>query len=128
MGIDVLSYLSDYFKDRGFDYVEYLGEFLGCRVYRACYNSEDVIAPIITILVKNNRFRNCRDGYEKRVIYDYFEQGKENYSKWQLESIRIRLFFDKLFFTIIVLLIHDKKYGLMDKIKLMRGMKLEIQK
>jgi hypothetical protein len=128
MGIDVLSYLSDYFKDRGFDYVEYLGEFLGCRVYRACYNSEDVIAPIITILVKNNRFRNCRDGYEKRVIYDYFEKGKENYSKWQLESIRIRLFFDKLFFTIIVLLIHDKKYGLMDKIKLMRGMKLEIQK
>ena len=124
MGIDVLSYLSDYFKDRGFDYVEYLGEFLGCRVYRACYNSEDVIAPIFTILVKNNRFRNSRDGYEKRVIYDYFEKGKENYSKWQLATIRIRLFFDKLIIAIIVLIIPNKGYGLMDKLKLMRGLKM----
>ena len=124
MDIKEHSYLTDYFKNRGFDYVEYLGEFLGCRVYRACYNSEDVIAPIFTILVKNNRFRNCIDGYEKRVIYDYFEKGKENHSKWQLAAIRIRLFFDKLFFTIIVLLIPDKEYGLMDKIKLMRGLKM----
>lgn len=124
MEIDVLSYLSDYFKDRGFDYVEYLGEFLGYKVYRACYNSEYVLAPIPTILVKNKRFRCCRDGYEKRVIYDYFEKGKKNYSKWKLAAIRIRLFFDKLFFFIIVFLIPDKKYGLMDRIKLMRVLKI----
>ena len=43
MDIKEHSYLTDYFKNRGFDYVEYLGEFLGCRVYRACYNSEDEI-------------------------------------------------------------------------------------
>ena len=124
MDIKEHSYLTDYFKNRGFDYMEYLGEFLGYRVYRACYNSEVVFAPIPTILVKNNKFRGCRDGYEKRVIYDYFEKGKENHSKWQLAAIRIRLFFDKLFFTIIVLLIPDKEYGLMDKIKLMRGLKM----
>lgn len=127
MDIKELSYLSDYFKDRGFDYVEYLGEFLEYRVYRACYNSEDVLAPIPTILVKNNKFRGCRDGYEKRVVYDYLEKGKEGYSKWQLASIRISLFFDKLFTVIIVLLIPDKEYGFVDKIKLMRGMKLEKQ-
>ena len=125
MGIDVLSYLSDYFKDRGFDYVEYLGEFFGYKVYRACYDSEDVLAPIPTILVKNNKFRGCRDGYEKRIVYDYMEKGKENYSKWQLATIRIRLFFDKLIIAIIVLIIPNKGYGLMDKLKLMRGLKLE---
>ena len=127
MGIDVLSYLSDYFKDRGFDYVEYLGEFFRYKVYRACYDSEDVLAPIPTILVKNNKFRGCRDGYEKRIVYDYLEKGKENYSKWQLATIRIRLFFDKLIIAIIVLIIPNKGYGLMDKLKLMRGLKLEKQ-
>lgn len=121
------SYLTDYFKNRGFDYVEYLGEFLVCRVYRACYNSEEVLAPIPTILAKNNKFRKCRDGYEKRVVYDYLENGKENFSKWQLTSIRIRLFFNNILTNIIVLLIPDEEYGLMDKIKLMRGLKLEKQ-
>ena len=55
MGIDVLSYLSDYFKDRGFDYVEYLGEFFGYKVYRACYNSEVVFAPIPTHFSKEQQ-------------------------------------------------------------------------
>ena len=73
---------------------------------------------------KEQQIQKLRDGYEKRVIYDYFEKGKENHSKWQLAAIRIRLFFDKPFFTIIVLLIPDKEYGLMDKIKLMRGLKM----
>lgn len=127
MGINILSYLSDYFKDRGFDYVEYLGDFFGYKVYRACYDSKEVLAPISTILVKNNKLQKCRDGYEKRVVYDYLEKGKESYSKWQLATIRIRLFFDRLFTNIIVLLIPDKEYGLIDKIKLMRGMKLEKQ-
>ncbi len=125
MGTDVLSYLSDYFKDRGFDYVEYLGEFLGYKVYRACYDSEEVLAPIPTILVKNNKFRNCKDGYEKRVVYEYLKKGKESYSKWLLAINRIKLFYNNLLTNIIILLIPDEEYGLMEKFKLMRGLKLE---
>lgn len=124
MGIKEYSYLSDHFKERGFDYVEYLGEFLRYKVYRACYDSEDVLAPIPAILVKNNKYRYCRNGYEKKVVYDYLKKGKESYSIWQLATIRIRLFLNKLFIAFIVLLLPDEKYGLMDKIKLMRGMKL----
>ena len=127
MDIKEHSYITDYFKNRGFDYVEYLGEFFGYKVYRACYDCEDVLAPIPTILVKNNKFRYCRYGYETRVVYDYLEKGKESYSRWKIASIRISLFFDKLLTFIIVLLIPDKEYGFEDKIKLMRGMKLEKQ-
>ena len=47
--------------------------------------------------------------------------------EWQLATIRIRLFFDKLIIAIIVLIIPNKGYGLMDKLKLMRGLKLEKQ-
>ena len=73
------------------------------------------------------QFRYCRYGYETRVVYDYLEKGKESYSRWKIASIRISLFFDKLLTFIIVLLIPDKEYGFEDKIKLMRGMKLEEQ-
>jgi hypothetical protein len=127
MDIKEHSYLSDYFKDKGFDYVEFLGEFFRYKVYRACYDSEEVLAPIPTILVKNNKFRCCRYGYETRVVYDYLEKGKESYSRWQIASIRMSLFFDKLFTFIIVLLIPNKEFGFVDKIKLMRGMKLDKQ-
>ena len=94
-------------------------EYIGLVIIAKQYSRQ-----FLPILVKSNKFRGCRDGYEKRIVYDYLEKGKENYSKWQLAAIRIRLFFDKLFFTIIVLLIPDKEYGLMDKIKLMRGLKM----
>lgn len=114
---DVPSGINTYFLERGYDYVEYLGD-LKYKVYRARFFSDNVLAPWPTILAKGRKFRMCRPGYEKHVVYDILEKGENKFSACQLLSIRIRLFIDNILCVVMALLIPDPNYGLLKKIKI----------
>lgn len=114
---DVPSGIKNYFLARGYDYVEFLGNFIMYKVYRARYFNDNAIAPCPTILAKERRFRKCRPGYETHVVYEYLEKEQNNYFKWYLIVIRIRLLIDKILCYILVLLIPHSDYGLLKKIK-----------
>lgn len=114
---NIPSGINTYFIERGYDYVEYLGDFMKYKVFRARYFNANVIAPCPTILAKGHKFRKCRPGYEIHVVYDYLEKGKKNISMWHLLAIRIGLFFDNILCVIMILLIPDPDYGLLKKIK-----------
>ena len=115
---DVPSGINNYFLERGYDYVEYLGDFMKYKVYRAGYYNENVLAPLPTILAKGHKFRKCRPGCEKHIVYEYLEKGHNNFSMWHLLSIRIRLFIDNILWGVIALLIPDSNNGLLKKIKI----------
>lgn len=115
---DVPSGINTYFLERGYDYVEYLGDFMKYKVYRARFFDDNVLAPWPTILAKGYKFRKCRPGYEVHVVYDNLEKGENKLSACQLLSIRIRLFIDNILWVIMLLLIPDPNYGLLKKIKI----------
>lgn len=115
---DVPISIETHFTEGVYDYVEYLGDFMKYKVYRARFFDDDVFTPFITILAKGYKFRKCRPGYEMHIVYDYLEKGICNFSMWHLLSIRIRLFIDKVFCYIMALLIPDHNYGLLKKIKI----------
>ena len=110
--------INTYFLEGGYDYVEYLGDFLNYKVYRAGFFNDNVLAPWPVILAKDNKFRVCRPGYEKHVVYDYLEKGQNNYTMWNVLAIRIRLFIDNILCVLMALLIPDPHYGLLKKIKI----------
>lgn len=115
---NVPSGINTYFLEKGYDYVEYLGDFMKYKVYRAGYYDENVLAPLPTILAKGNNFRKCRPGYEKHIVYEYLEKNHNNFSMWHLLAIRIRLFIDNILWGVMALLIPDSNYGLLKKIKI----------
>ena len=115
---DVPSGINTYFLERGYDYVEYLGDFMKYKVYRARFFNDNVIAPWPVILAKGHKFRGCRPGYEIHVVFDYLERGQNNYAMWHLLAIRIRLFIDNILCVVMALLIPDPNYGLLKKIKI----------
>ena len=115
---DVPSGINTYFLERGYDYVEYLGDFMKYKVYRARFFNDKVIAPWPVILAKDHKFRKCRPGYEIHVVFDFLEKGQNNYSMWHLLAIRIRLFIDNILCVVMALLIPDPNYGLLKKIKI----------
>ena len=116
---DVPSGINTYFLERGYDYVEYLGDFMKYKVYRARFFNDKVIAPWPVILAKDYEFRGCRPGYEIHVVFDFLEKGQNNYSMWHLLAIRIGVFVDKILCYIMLLLIPHPKYGLLKRIKLL---------
>lgn len=118
---DVPSGINTYFLERGYDYVEYLGDFLKYKVYRARFFNENVMAPCPTILAKGHKFRKCRPGYEIQVLYDHLEKGNNSFSILNLLSIHIGLFIDKILCYIMLLLIPHPNYGLIKKIKIISG-------
>lgn len=119
---DVPSGIETFFTEEGvYDYVEYLGDFLKYKVYRARFFNDNVLAPWTTILAKEHKFRGCRPGYEMHIVYDYLEKGKNNYSVFQLLLFRIRLFIDYILCVLMALLIPDSNYGLRKKIKIISG-------
>ena len=115
---DVPSGINTYFLERGYDYVEYLGDFMKYKVYRARFFNDNVIAPWPVILAKDYEFRGCRPGYEIHAVFDYLERGQNNYSMWHLLAIRIRLFIDNILCVVMALLIPDPNYGLLKKVKI----------
>ena len=116
---DVPSGINTYFLERGYDYVEYLGDFMKYKVYRARFFNDNVIAPWPVILAKDYEFRGCRPGYEIHAVFDYLEKGQNNYSMWHLLAIRIGLFVDKMLCNIMLLLIPHPKYGFLKRIKIL---------
>lgn len=115
---DVPSDINTYFLERGYDYVEYLGDFIKHKVYRARFFNDNVLAPWPVILAKSHKFRGCRPGYEIHVIFDYLERRQNNYTMWNLLAVRIRLFIDNILCVVMALLIPDPNYGLLKKIKI----------
>ncbi len=115
---DVPSGINTYFLERGYDYVEYLGDFMNYKVYRARFYNDYVIAPWPVILAKDHKFRECRPGYEVHIVFDYLEKEQDNYTMWRLLAIRIRLFFDHILCVVMALIIPDPNYGLFKKIEI----------
>ena len=115
---DVPSGINIFFTERGYDYVEYLGDFMRYKVYRARFFNDNVLAPWPVILAKGQKFRGCRSGYEIHVVFDYLERGQNNYAMWHLLAIRIRLFIDNILCVVMTLLIPDPNYGLLKKVKI----------
>ena len=116
---DVPSGIDTYFLERGYDFVEYLGDFMKYKVYRAGSFNDNVLAPWPVILAKDHKFRRCRPGCERGVVFDYLEKGQNNYTMWHLLAIRIRLFIDNIICVMMALLIPDSHYGLLKKIKIL---------
>ena len=114
---DVPNGINTYFIERGYDYVEYLGDFMKYKVYRARFFDDNVLAPWPTILANGHKFRECRPGYEIDIVYEYLEQGKKKHSMWHLLAIHIGLFLDYILSVIMVLFIPHPNYGLLKKIK-----------
>lgn len=115
---DVPSGINTYFLERGYNYVEYLGDFMNYKVYRARFYNDNVIAPWPVILAKDHKFRECRSGYEVHIVFDYLEKEQDNYTMWRLLAIRIRLFFDHILCVVMALIIPDPNYGLFKKIEI----------
>lgn len=108
--------INTYFLERGYDYVEYLGDFMKYKVYKASFFNDNVLAPCPVILAKVHKFRGCRPGYEEHIVFDYLKKGQNNYTVWHLFAIRIRLFIDNILCVVMALFIPDSNYGLFKKI------------
>ena len=114
---DVPSGFETYFVERGYDYVEYLGDFMTYKVYRARYYDENALVEFPAILAKDHKFRRCRSGYEKHIVLDYLKKGKDNYTMWHLLAIRIGLFVDMVLCYMMALLFPHPEYSILKRIK-----------
>ena len=70
----------------------------------------------VVIFAEGRKFRMCRPGYEKYVVYDILEKGENKFFVCQIISIRTRLSIDNILCIVMTLLIPDSNYGLLKKI------------
>ena len=65
---DVPSGIETYFVEGGYDYVEYLGDFMTYKVFRARYYDENALVEFPTILAKNHKCRSVGQGM-KNILF-----------------------------------------------------------
>lgn len=65
---NVPSDINTYFLEKGYDYVEYLGDFMKYKVYRAGYYDENVLAHCQLSLQKGTIFESVGQGM-KNILY-----------------------------------------------------------